>query len=213
MAVYVSGLGNVNKILLYKPILDDYGIKYVSTGTVIGFDGTKVHLVSYSDIKTGLRQIAASYVIRSRAEFKEFKEFFLDRVGGLKKFWLPLWKKEFQLSRDVNAQDGAVYIKNVGLAYKEDPYLRVFIATKNDIIVRRVTQVTIIDAEEERIDLDSVIPVPIKMGEEFAFSRLLLVRFNGEFEVNFIRADKEEFLGFISLRLVELPYEYEEVEE
>jgi hypothetical protein len=210
MAVYTSGLGGETAILLTPPLLDSYKVEFIPTGTFISFPGSK--LAGYTYPIKSCRKISASFMFKNRQEFKNFRDFYVNRKGQLLRFWLPCWQNEFELTRNVNIGDGILYIKNVNQARKEDIYLRIFIATKSgDIVVKHVTEVITIDETEEKFVLDSVIPIAIQTSEVGFFGRVILARFHSDLEVKFFKADDTNLIATTSVSFIEVPYEYEEV--
>lgn len=210
MAVYISGLGGETAILLTPPLLDNYKVEFVPTGTFISFPATK--LAGYTYPIKSCRKISASFMFKNRQEFKNFRDFYINRKGQLLRFWLPCWVTEFELNRAVVLNDPALFIKNVNLTSKDNTYLRIFIVTKaGDIIVRRATEVSYISATEERIVLDSPMPVALQPDDITLFSRLIIARFNSDLDVKIMKADNTEFIGTTNISFIELPHEYAEV--
>jgi hypothetical protein len=210
MAVYTSGLGGETAILLTPPLLNNYKVEFVPTGTFISFPATK--LAGYTYHIKSCRKISASFMFKNRQEFKNFRDFFVNRKGQLLRFWLPCWQNEFELTRNVNVNDGILYIKNVNQSQKEDDYLRIFIVKKSgDIVVKHVTEVITIDETEEKFVLDSPIPIGIQTSEVVFFGRVILARFNSDLEVKFLKADNTDLIATASVSFIEVPYEYSEV--
>jgi|YNPMSStandDraft_2_1061718.scaffolds.fasta_scaffold02571_3 hypothetical protein len=210
MPNYISGLGGESTIFLTPPLLDNYKVEFVPTGTFVSFPSTKVAGYTYPIVSC--RKVSASFMFTNRQEFKDFRDFYTNRKGQLYRFWLPCWKTEFELSRAVQLNDSAIFIKNVDLTSKDNTYLRIFMTTKvGDIIIRRATEVSYISATEERIVLDSPMPVALQPSDVVLFSRLLIVRFNSDLEVKIMKADNTEFIGTTDISFIELPHEYAEV--
>lgn len=210
MPNYISGLGSESTIFLTSPLLDNYKIEFVPSGTFVGFPATKVAGYTYPIVSC--RKISASFMFTNRQEFKTFRDFYINRKGQLLRFWLPCWVTEFELNRAVVLNDPALFIKNVDLTSKDNTYLRIFIVTKaGDIIVRRATEVSYISATEERIVLDLPMPVALQPDDITLFSRLIIARFNSDLDVKIMKADNTEFIGTTNISFIELPHEYAEV--
>ena len=210
MAIYTSGLGGESTILFTPPLLENYKIEFVPAGTFVSFPATKV--LGYSYPITSCRKISANFMFKNRQEFKEFRNFYINRKGQLLRFWLPCWLNEFELTRNVKIGDTNLYIRNVNQSQKNDSYLRIFISTKKgDIVVKRVTETITIDESEEKFVLDSGMPIAIQTSEVGIFGRLVLARFNSDLEFNITKADDADLIATTSITFIEVPHEYSEV--
>lgn len=209
----ITGLGNETAILLNAPLLEGYRIEYVPTGTMVGFTSTLISGYQFG-IK-GKRKITASFSFKSRTELNEFINFWKDRKGSFKRFWIPCWQSEFEVVETVYVSDSYIKIANCNLQNRYDGYLRVFIITKSgDLIIRKITQVDVIDEAKERIVLDTVMPIGFEPDDVTMFGRVLLVRFaDNNLEVSFSIADGNDVYAITTVSFIELPHEYEEIEQ
>lgn len=209
----ITGLGSETTILLKNPLLNNYRVEYIPTGTFVSFSSTLISGYRFG-IK-GKRKINASFDFKNRTELNDFLNFWKDRKGSFKRFWVPCWQSEFEVVDTVYASDSYIKIANCNLKNRDDGHLRIFIITKNeDLIIRKITQIDVIDATTERIVLDTVVPIGFSPNDVAIFGRVLLVRFaDNNLEVSFSFADGDNVYATTNVSFIELPHEYEEIEQ
>lgn len=215
----ISGLGLENTILLTFPDYDGYSIEVLPTGTFIGFSYTKE--LGYQFGYYGKRKITCSFTFTTRKELNSFLDFWFDRQASLKRFWLPCWYNEFELAKDILADDSSIFIKNIGLRYRNDGHIRIFLCiSKGDwsnpiIIIRKATDIYL-DSENnsrEIILLDSSIPFNVSVDSVTVFGRCILVRFiENSLRLQWIIAREKECFVKTTCSFIELPCEYAEIE-
>jgi len=218
MITDITGLGTENTILTLIPNFDDYTVEILPQGLVLSFAGT--FDIGYPFEDKGRRRISCSFTFTNRKELNDFIDFWYDRKGALKRFWIPCWFNEFKLVEPIekSSSEAKVYLTN--LALRNDEHLRVFLfiykgdLSESELIVRKITDI-VVDTENkiETLYFDNVVNRKIYPQEVTIFGRVLLVRF-GEtgIELQCFFARTNELHVKVSCNFLELPSEYEEIE-
>jgi len=218
MITNITGLGTENTILTLIPNFDDYTVEILPQGLVLSFAGTLD--IGYPFEDKGRRRISCSFTFTNRKELNDFIDFWYDRKGALKRFWIPCWFNEFKLVEPIekNSSEAKVYLTN--LALRNDEHLRVFLfiykgdLSESELIVRKINDIVVDTIHKtETLYFDSVLNRKVYPQEVTIFGRVLLVRFseNGiELRCFFTKAN--ELYVRASCSFLELPSEYEEIE-
>ncbi len=215
MANYIFDLGNETSILLNIPDKDSYKVSLIPAGTFIAFPTTSPIGFPYGI--QSIYKVECSFTFTSRQELKDFLNFFHDRKGALRKFWLPLWRNEFELAEDVLQSSANMKIRNVNLSVTHKPYLRIFMyfpkgdLSQGDIFITRVTdcQIDTTDTSKEILTLATPTPIPIKKEAPLFFSRTILVRFTEDgIKLQVTTLKEKQAIVKVSCSFIELPHEY-----
>ena len=208
---YITGTGNLNVFIPDNIINDQFSVNVLGMGTSFNFKITKD--VFYTFKRYGQRQMRLNITVKNRGDYKSLIEFYRGQFGEFKRFWIPSFLNEFQLTRDIPTLSTMCYVKNNGFGQRYQGHSRCFIWLKNnDWIIRRITNVIRDSDDEEILVFDSPIPgFQIKKTDVSMFGLLLLVRFEGELKCKIQKADNEELIATSDITVIELPYEYEEV--
>jgi len=95
----------------------------------------------------------------TEAQCWSLRQFLHAMRGRQVAFLVPTFRSDLMLTRYVSSTDTSLYIRNGGYARKMgDGSLRQYVAfrpTPTEIIVRKVTGLSVVSTEEERIDLDA----------------------------------------------------------
>ncbi|MCX8029885.1 MAG: hypothetical protein N2712_07830 [Brevinematales bacterium] len=177
-------------------------------GSILNFPGTKISAYIFGN---GRRQIKASFFFKTRAEYKEFVDFYIQRKGEFSKFWVLNWINEFELTQTVTSGSILLPIKRVGFDERYTGHERIFMIVGEDLIIRKVVDAEIVNNQVENIIVDSGVPYTIYPSSVSMFGRVLLVRFDGQLEMNISRADDSTLYAKTTVTMIELPYEYAEV--
>jgi len=98
-----------------------------------------------------------------------FREFLHYLRGRFKAIWIPTFRKDFILSRQIGPTDTTFYIENIGLAQNFMlNNLRkhlAFIFPDSTILFREITDINAYDEDEEIITIDSALGVTIDPGD------------------------------------------------
>lgn len=199
-----TGLGKINKVLSLIPT-DDLQISFMP----IAINEPLVKDILYVFPIKGRRQINCRFVFLNRRDFYYFKNFFIDCKGNYSKFWFPCWVNEFKLLQETN-NDKYLYIQYCDFANRYDEHIRIFLCTKDTLYIRKVTNLIVGDTYE-KLEINS--PISIRPTDIIVFGRVLLVRFKeSSFQVKFNLITNYKFYAEVETTLIELPYEYEEIE-
>jgi len=222
MILDISGLGTEDKILTIMPNFDDYNVSIIPQGTFVSFTGTGIKGYSFND--KGRRKITCSFTFTNRKDLNDFLDFWQDRKGALKRFWVPCWFNEFRLVDFIENNSSEAKISFVDLYSRYDEHLRVFLFlykgdwSTSKLIVRKINEI-FLDPDEkvEILYFDTVINERIYPQDVTIFGRVLLVRFGEEgieLQCDFAKAKERpnELHVKASCSFIELPSEYKEIE-
>lgn len=202
----ISGLGNVNRILLYPPE-KPLSISFQPVAEYVSF----LRNVTFVQQFKGMRSFDVKMRFDNRNDFYDLLNFFKTCKGNLLKFWFPSWIKEYKVVADIINTD-RVKIFPCDFSNRYDGYLRVFLMTSNRFIVRKVIDFSTYSQYEELV-LNDQISGTIYANEVLMMGRVHLVRFqNPEIEFKIYFASFDKFFLEANFNLIELPNEYAEIE-
>jgi len=136
--------------------------------------------------------------------------FFINRQGMLKRFWLPWWKNSFRLAQNVSIDDSVITIQHCRYNKIDQGYERIFILLKTGDYISRKVVAVVENYNYESIILQTPMNKNINQDDILFFGRLLLVRFADD-ELNLDFSNNK--ISDLSIKYKELPNEYELEEE
>lgn len=204
----LQGLGSTNKIFIREPnwIVNPKS-NFDFSREMNQFVGTTLNI--YNLTNSVASDFSYTYSSLSKENEYYFTNFFCDRRGKFKKFWLPYWKNPFTLQSDISLGDSVLTIDSANYNLIDQGYERIFIKLKTGSIISREVLAVVNNGTSEDIFLKTVINMNIKISEIKFFSRLLLVRFNqDEMEIKYYSDNKSD----VQFSFKELPFEHDERE-
>lgn len=211
MTTSITGLGSETTILLTIPTRDSMQVEFQPMGDFFGYATTK--RLGYEYGMYGKRRFNLNFEFYSKKEVKDFINFYKDRKGSLKRFWIPCWYNEFELKSKYTAADIVLKIYPCEITQRNDGYMRIFIQTKNDFFIRRITSTEYnSDSDADFLYIDTKLNIDILPTDIILFGRVILGRFDGDLILTTIQVEDKSYLAKASINFVELPHEYKEME-
>jgi hypothetical protein len=204
----IEGIGETSALLLREPnwIQLPQG-DFDFTREIQQYSGTTLEI--YKLIDESISELTYLYSCMDKNDEYYFTNFFCQRKGRHKRFWLPYWKNPFSLQSDISSGDTILSIDNCYYNRLDYGNERIFIKLKSGVVLTRKVTAVIQDGDSEQIILNSSQPIDrnIKRSEIKFFSRLLLVRFNQDTMDIKYRSDS---VSNITFKFRELPFEHSE---
>jgi hypothetical protein len=133
------------------------------------------------------------FTFGNRATIQAFRAWLHARLGRAVPFWLSSGQSDVEVTRQINAADQHLAVKNIGYArYLASPTIRrdvVIHATGGRADYRRITGGTEISADEELLTLDSSLGVTLALQDVLRISFLDLVRLDADAQELFWETD------------------------
>lgn len=110
------------------------------------------------------------FVSETQAEAWAYRQWLHAKYGRQKKFLVPSFHRDFQLTRQIGAADTTVYVANIGLTANVGANaLREYIGFRtggrgSTLTVRRITAVSQVDSAEESITIDAAVGAIIPLA-------------------------------------------------
>lgn len=153
------------------------------------------------------RQARYEFLLGSRTEIKQFRNWFLDRGQRLEGFWLPLYVNDYGLLEDASAGDTTLTIKRIGLrekmAYGEQ-FSRLALVTRDRIEVYVIDSVTV-SGDTEIVTLESALSSDVDAAHTICCGLMLARLADDEYSLEYVT----DTLARVQMNFVELPMEVE----
>ena len=198
---------------IYFPLVPDWSnppkIGYGISRDLIQFAGTASILKATATVVP--LKFELSFITTNKDDEYDLLGFLHSIRGKNKRFWIEYPIKQFELKNDANSGATSLECYNNGFEKISKDNERIFFAMKSgDLIVRKVTDSNY-DSSTEVLTLviDSALDRDIGASDYFIFGRFLLVRSEDDTISQEIETNE---LSAWSMKLVELPNEYDEEE-
>lgn len=165
----------------------------------------------------------ASFTFINHQHLKQFLTFIHQANGSQKKFWLPVWNRDFNLTRPVTSTEAIITVAHTKL-FQFIPQnmlqnLRIFLFkplsnNKFLLVVRKITQVVEISENEEQIYLSNTVNYNFSpLTEPVFIGKLALVRLASDtINLKFLFSVNQEFKNSsvikTDLEFLELTFEW-----
>jgi hypothetical protein len=150
-----------------------------------------------------------TYICQTKAQVGDVNDFFDDKMGRLRSFWYPSWRKDLTITNNIGSSDTTLQIVDCEYStfYPATPgtgrYIFIYV-NKNKWFVRKIVGVV----------SPTIITMESSLGEDVALSSIKMCSFLylGRFDVdeidwNYITPD----VATAELYFIELPHEYAEL--
>lgn len=222
MITKITDFKDLNNIPILDFIPDSFSFREISIPlhSIIGLTKTAQFLQIFYE--KDFKKFSASYTFINRKEIYDFLTFIHNINGSLKKFWLPIFLNQFKLTRDVNANENFIYIKNSGLTtllpenHKTAIRLFFFQPLSNNkflMLTRRIFRTELVSDDEEKIILTHNLNHRFLANDILLISKLALVRLSTDkIEINYSFSNIQDkhnlVVAKVNLEFIELPFEH-----
>jgi len=205
MADSWEDLFDVTERFMMKPNwIDTPKSNFEPAREIIQASGTSIDLY---DLAIPGRRWTYGYTNMSKEDEHYILDFFTDRQGRLKKFWLPIWKNCFRLDSDVIGHDKFIDIENVFLHDVDTGLDRIFFEMIYGDYISRMVYAVIEIGNVDRLALWTKMDRGFSQNQIKYFGRLAMVRFDiDDLEIDF----KSDQYSTCTIDFKELPDEYTE---
>lgn len=139
------------------------------------------------------------WTLTTRAEIAAFRAWCYARQGRLSHYWQPSWAQDLRVLSNIADTDTTVDVEFSGYTARvaqdvgrRDVRIQ---TTAGDIYYRRITGSAVIDADTERLTLDSALGASVAVSEVALVSFMHLLRLNTDaVELNWFARDSAESL-------------------
>lgn len=165
---------------------------------------------------------SASFTFINHQHLKQFLNFIHSLNGNQRKFWLPVWHRNFKLTKPVFSSEAVITVANTKFFQFIPPKLlqklRLFLFkplsnNKFLFIVRKITQVVELNDYEEQIYFPKPINYNFSLADPVFIGKLALVRLATDtVNLRFLFSVNQEFKNYsivkTNLEFLELTFEW-----
>lgn len=171
----LQDLGAEERFIISPNWRDNNAVELLLNREIVAFSTTITDIFNYSELNQN--KITLKFTNETKEQEHDIIDFFHDKIGRLKRFWLQGHKEEFVLSRDITVTDTIIYIEDNGFDFVYQGHERIYLAlTNRDLITRKITNVS--KSGTELLLTVSAMDRNIAKEDVGIFGRIFLVRFN-----------------------------------
>jgi len=219
MNINYSDLGTVTDIFDFIPDFDSFNVELIPQGIFVAFNYSAEIGYQFKSIRQ--YKLSGNFTLISRSEYKKFLDFWKDKKGAFKRFWIPTWVNKFKVVEPIGASDIVIKIENVEFNKIYNGHNRIFIfvskgdLSESDLYIRKVTNVEVDEnnMNVEKLYIDQYIGTDLLSEQITLCGEFILARFTQEgvsFQYYFTK--EKDFYAVAQCSFIELPYEYSEID-
>ena len=204
MADSILDIGSITAMWLWQPNWARYRTSNLQLSkTILAHYGTSYEL--WVENLKAPRRMEFTFLVNGREDAHEIISFISDRKGRFEKFWIPTWIEQFRIAKDIWSGEAQITVADDSFSAIFSGYERVALILYNgDIIVRRITAVTVVGSTEV-ISLASPLDRNILMTDINFICLFLLGRFDSDL---FVLDYESSLVSQIKFSVYELIREY-----
>lgn len=206
MADLLTGLGGLPALYDKHNFAVDAGGAHEMSRQIFSFPGTIEEIINYSDERP--HKLDVSFLFENKAEEYAFLEFFFDKRGRWKKFWLPSPATAFSLAVSTVIGVPSVIVKSNRFGQFYRGFERIFMELINgDNLTFQITSVQENQPimGQDTLNLGAALDRIILPADIVQFSLLLCGRFDKDVaEIEY----KSNVVSSCKITFLELPKEY-----
>lgn len=121
------------------------------------------------------RRYQFEFLNQTKIEEKEMLDFFMDRLGQVKGFWMPTWITQFTLLEDAASGASTLSVEDTDFNLLTGEHYLIIFLQSGDVIIRRISSVTKM-VDREILTLDSIINIDIAVSDVLQICLFLYCR-------------------------------------
>lgn len=152
------------------------------------------------------RYYRMEFVNQNKTDEKALLDFFQDRQGQVKGFWIPSWHNQFTVDEVITSGAFTITLRNDNfhVSYNGHEYI-MLVLTSGDIVVRKISAAAIIDGDQEYITLATAVDRTIQVADVELACLFLYARFDsGKLTFSY----QTDSYSTVTIPILELPREY-----